>query len=164
MTGDFNIRDSNWNSLYLFHSIHSNLLVNIVDTFDLSLSYSNNSVPIRYSNSVINLMFFRLNTLEFDNHTILPELQYFYNHTSLGVDIHIIEEFIQDKRHIIIKGSKEDSKFTCELIENIKRINTSQLMDRKSLELAVQEFIRILNLLWQKHSKCIKITKHSKEW
>ena len=43
-------------------------------------------------------------------------------------------------------------------------VNTSQLMDKESLKLAVQEFIRILNLLWQKHSKCIKIKKHSKEW
>jgi len=100
MTGDFNIKDSNWDPLYPFHLIHSNLLVDIADAFDLSLSYSTNSISIRYldnrnnSNSVIDLMFLKPNTLEFENYIILPELQYPSNHASLVVDIHIIEEFI----------------------------------------------------------------------
>ena len=38
MTGDFNIRDSNWDPLYPFHLIHSNLLVDIANAFDISLS------------------------------------------------------------------------------------------------------------------------------
>jgi len=80
MTSDFNIRNSNWNPFYLFHLIHSNLLVDIANDFDLSLSHSTNSIPTRYldngnnSNSVIDLMFLRPNTLEFDNYTIPPEL------------------------------------------------------------------------------------------
>jgi len=79
MTSDFNIRNSNWNSFYLFHLIHSNLLVDIADDFDLSLSYSTNFIPTRYldngnnSNYIIDLMFLRPNILEFDNHTIPPE-------------------------------------------------------------------------------------------
>jgi len=109
-------------------------------------------------------MFLRLDVLEFDNYTILPESQYPSDHALLIVDIHIIKEFIQDKRCTIIKGSKEDLKFISTLIKSIKRISTSQLMDKESLELIVQEFIRILNLLWQKHFKCIKITKHLKKW
>jgi len=42
MTGDFNIRDSNWNPSYPFHSVHSNLLIDIVDTFNLSFLHSTN--------------------------------------------------------------------------------------------------------------------------
>jgi len=75
----FNIRNSNWDPSYTFHLIHSNLLVDIADSFDFSLLHSTNSVPTRYldnennSNSIINLMFLRPNVLEFDNHTILPK-------------------------------------------------------------------------------------------
>jgi len=77
MTGDFNIRDSNWDPLYLFYSIHSNLLIDITNAFDLLLSHSTNFIPTRYldnrnnSNSIIDLMFLKP---EFDNYTILSEL------------------------------------------------------------------------------------------
>ena len=169
MTGNFNIRDSNWDSLYLFYLIHSNLLVDIIDAFNISLSHSTNSVPTRYLdnrnnlNSVIDLMFLRPNVLEFDDHTIPPESQYPSDHTLLVVNIHIINEFIQDKRCTIIKGSKKNLNFISELIESVKRIDTSQLTNKELLELAIQEFIRISNLLWQKYSKCIKTTKHLKK-
>ena len=133
--------------------IHSDLLIDIADAFDISLSHSTNFVPTRYLdnennlNFVIDLIFLRSNTLEFDNHTILLELHYPSDYTPLVVDIHIIEEFVQDKRCTIIKGSEKNLKFTSKLTENIKKINTSQLMDKKLLELTVQEFARILNLL-----------------
>jgi len=80
MTSDFNIRDSNWNLDYPFHSVHSNLIFDIVNTFNLSFSYSTCPISIRYLdnsrnlNLVINLMFFRLNSSELDNYSILPEL------------------------------------------------------------------------------------------
>ena len=80
MTGDFNIRDSNWDLDYLFHSVHSNFLFDIVDIFNLFFSYSTHSISTRYLdnsknlNSVINLMFLRPNSLELDNYSILPRL------------------------------------------------------------------------------------------
>jgi len=70
---------SNFN-LDSFHLIHSNLLINVTDSFDLLLSQSTNQVSTRYSdnisdtNSVINFMFLRPNFLEFDNYTIHSEL------------------------------------------------------------------------------------------
>ena len=73
MTDDFNIRDSNWDSDYPFHFVHSNLLFDIIDTFNLSFSYSTHPVPIRYldnsenSNSVINSIFLWPNSSELDN-------------------------------------------------------------------------------------------------
>ena len=42
ITGDFNIRDNLWNSYYLYHSIHSDLLFDIADFFFLGLSVSTN--------------------------------------------------------------------------------------------------------------------------
>jgi len=79
MTNDFNIRDSDWNPSYPFHLVYSDLLIDIADVFNLSFSYSTNSVPTRYldndnnSNFIIDLIFLRSNFLEFDSHTIFPE-------------------------------------------------------------------------------------------
>jgi len=80
MTGDFNIRDSNWDLDYPFHFVHSNLLFDIVDIFNLFFSYSTHPISTRYLdnsknlNPVINLMFLRPNSLELDNYSILSEL------------------------------------------------------------------------------------------
>jgi len=103
MTGDFNIRDNNWNPSFLFHLIHSDLLTDIMDSLDLFLSNPTNQVPTRYldnandSNSVINLMFLRPNSSEINNHTIHSDLQYSSDYAPLTVNISIMEEFIPDK-------------------------------------------------------------------
>ena len=49
MTGDFNIRDSLWNSTFPFHSSVSNDLIIIANSFNLSLSTPTNPCPTRYS-------------------------------------------------------------------------------------------------------------------
>jgi len=45
ITGDFNIRDNNWNLLYLYHSTYVDILREISDYFNLELSISINQVP-----------------------------------------------------------------------------------------------------------------------
>ena len=45
ITGDFNIRDNNWNLLYLYHSTYVDILKEISDYFNLELSISINQVP-----------------------------------------------------------------------------------------------------------------------
>ena len=40
MAGDFNIRDKNWDPLFPFHSIHSDLLTDITDSLEVFLSNS----------------------------------------------------------------------------------------------------------------------------
>jgi len=82
----------------------------------------------------------------------------------LVVNISIINEFIQNRQFKIIKNSKEEEKFIAELIEVVREINTSCLESKESLKVIVQEFSRIMDYLWQKHSKCVNITKHSKTW
>jgi len=56
--------------------------------------------------------------------------------------------FVQNKRCTIIKNSKEKEKFIFELIEAIKKIDTSYLVDKELLKLIVQEFVRSLDLMW----------------
>jgi len=144
ITSNFNIRDSNWDPLYPFHLVYSNLLVDITDAFDLFFSYSINSFFFtKYLdnennlNSVIDFIFLRPNFLEFNSYTIFLELWYSLDHALLVVDIHITKEFIQDKRCTIVKNSKEKEEFTSDLIEAIKKINISYLVNKESLELAV---------------------------
>ena len=79
MIGDFNIRDSLWDPFYNFHSLISDDLFMIVDSFDLDLSVPIDQIPTRYSddannsNSVIDLMFLQCNSLEINSHTIHPD-------------------------------------------------------------------------------------------
>ena len=79
MLENFDIRNSNWDPSFLYHSHYCDLFTDIVDSMNLCMSKFTNQVPIRYldnssnSNLVIDLMFFHPNLLEFNNHTIHPE-------------------------------------------------------------------------------------------
>jgi len=55
MTGDFNIRDSSWDPLFLHHSSHSNILTDITDSFNLCISKPTNQISTRYSDNLNNL-------------------------------------------------------------------------------------------------------------
>jgi len=148
MTGDFNIRDSIWDLDYSYYLVYSNLLFDIANVFNLSFLHPTHSVLTKYSdnsknlNSVINLMFLRPNSLELDNHSILPKSQYLSDHVPLVVDIQIIKEFIPDIRCIIIKNSEEEMKFTSDVIKNFKNIDILHLISKESLEVMVQEITR----------------------
>ena len=45
MIGDFNIRDNDWDLTYLYHSIYNNVLMEVVNSFDLKLSTPVYQVP-----------------------------------------------------------------------------------------------------------------------
>jgi len=45
MTEDFNIRNNDWNLLYLYHSVYTDMLWEVTDSFGLELSSSINLVP-----------------------------------------------------------------------------------------------------------------------
>ena len=104
MTGDFNIRDSIWNSKFLYHSFHSDILFEVTDSFHLELFRPTKQVPTRYSdnhqdsNSVINIMFLRLESLEYDNHIIYPDWRLTSDHTPLTIDISIFKKYIQTRK------------------------------------------------------------------
>ena len=100
MMGDFNIRDSLWNPNYPHHSIHSDLLLDIANSFFLGLFILVNPVSTRYpnnnqdSNSVLDLMFLRFGSAELSNHYIYPNWQLALDHILLTITIPIIKEYI----------------------------------------------------------------------
>ena len=108
-------------------------------------------------------MFLRLESSEYDNHTIYPNLRLISDHVLLTVDILIFEEHIQT-RCMLVKNSKEEDKFVNELIKTIKEINTENIHNKNVLDQTVQEFASTMERLWYKHSKIVNITKHLKEW
>ena len=91
-------------------------------------------------------------------------MRYLSDHTPLTFDISITEKFIQDKRCTIIKNSKEEEKFTLDLIQEFKNIDTSNISNKDTLELIIQKYKRLSETAWVKHSYCVNITKHSKDW
>jgi len=104
MIGDFNIRDSLWDSVFPFHSSVSNDLTIIADSFNLSLSTLTNSCPTRYSdtagelNSVIDLMFLCCGSYELNCHSIHPGNCLSSDHAPLSIEIPIIEKVIQSSK------------------------------------------------------------------
>ena len=102
--GDFNIRNNNWDLLYLHHSTHMESLKDIANSFNLELSTPIDQVPTQYTdnfqdmNLVLDLMFLCANTEEFNNYFILPSLQEPSDHILLVVHITIEKEFIQEKK------------------------------------------------------------------
>ena len=63
MTGNFNIRNSNWDLFYSYYLAYSDILLEVADFSYLRFSISINQVPTQYTdnsnnpNSVIDLMF-----------------------------------------------------------------------------------------------------------
>ena len=140
MTGDFNIRDSNWDLSYPYHLIYSDMLREIADGFNLELSIPINLVSTRYIDnlqdlsSVLDLIFFWADSEEFNNHCISLDLYNLSNHTSLSVLIIIEEELIQERKQTIIKNSKEEKEFVNELKIKISEMDMTNILDSNTLE------------------------------
>ena len=100
MMGNFNIRDSIWDSNFPFHSSHSNSLFDIVDLFSLDISKPLKNVPTRFSdnnhntNSVLDLVFLCPSSPEFNYHHIHPNWRLSSDHALITINISICEERI----------------------------------------------------------------------
>ena len=100
MMGNFNIRDSIWDSNFLFHSSHSDSLFNITDLFSLDISKPLKNIPTRFSdnnhnaNSVLNLVFLCPSSPEFNHHCIHPNWRLSSDHALITVKVPICEERI----------------------------------------------------------------------
>ena len=76
----------------------------------------------------------------------------------------IDKEFIQDKRHTIMKNSQEEIEFTTNFIKGFRNINTLNISDKNSLECIVQKYTKLLESTWFKYLCLVNITRQSKDW
>jgi len=170
MTGDFNIRDSLWDSSFSHHLFISDNLIIIADSFNLKLSILINPVPTRYSNtdresnSVINLIFLRYGSTELNNHSIYSNRCLFSNHAPLTVSIPIVEKNVHLSKLLILKNSEEEVAFVKKVTTIIKNLDTFNLTDCDKLKDVVNLFVSKIEQAWGKNANQINITKHSKKW
>ena len=170
MMDDFNIRDSLWDPSFPFHSLISDDLIMIADSFDLTLSSLTNPGPTRFSdtigesNMVIDLMFLRYRSEELDNHSILPDSRLSSDHAPLLIDIPISSKIIHSSKLSIIPKSEQETEFIKNIISNISTMDTSNIEDIEKLEQVVNLLRSIVDQVWSKNAKKSKITKHSKQW
>ena len=170
MAGDFNIRDSLWDSTFPFHSSISDDLIMIADSFDLSLSTPTNPGPTRFSdtigesNSVIDLMFLHYGSVELDNHSILPNCHLSSDHAPLIIDIPIVDEFISMSKFAIPPNSEHETNFIKDVISNFSKLDTSHIENTNNLESTVNQLRVIVDQMWVKNTKKSRYSKHSKQW
>jgi len=78
--------------------------------------------------------------------------------------IAIEDENIDEVKYSIAKNSKEEANFVKDVLIAIKKINISDLLNISKLEEVVNSLMSSINSVWNKNSKHVKITKHSKSW
>jgi len=151
MTGDFNIRDNLWDLSFLFHSLISDNLIIIADSFNLALSTPTNSCLTRYSNtvgesnSVIDLMFLRYGLSKLDRHSTHPKNHLSSDHALLSIDISIHKEVIHTLKLSILPKSNQEISFIKEIILNFKNLNMSDIGNMEKLESIVNQFRAIID-------------------
>jgi len=100
MTGNFNIKDSNWNPNVYYYSIHMEDLMSIADSLDLDLVSPTNPSPTRFAdnhcdfNSVLDFVFMDPTNPGFNKHTLNPDICLPSDYVPLIIDISIKEENI----------------------------------------------------------------------
>jgi len=119
LTGDFNIRDSDWDPSFRHHSSHTDDLITITDSLGLELSSPLNSSPTRFAdnpcdtNSIIDLIFLPPGNSGFGQHTLHPEIHKPSDHIPL---ISIGEINTNTNIWSIKKDSKEEKEFISSLV------------------------------------------------
>ena len=170
MTGDFNIRDSLWDTAFPHHSTISDNLMIVADSFNLALSSPTNSYPTRYSNtvgeanSIIDLMFLRYGSSQLNQHSIHPDSHLASDHTPLTITIPIADKIVSTSKLSIPQNSKQETTFVEEIIVIFKNLETSNITDKDNLENTVNHLKALIKQAWTKNAKHSRITKHSKQW
>ena len=170
MTGNFNIRDSLWDTSFSHHFTISNDLMIVADLFNLVLSTPTNSCPTRYSdtvgeaNLVINLMFLWYRSSKLNQHSIYLDCYLSSDHTPLTIIIPITDEIISISKLSIPQNSKQETVFVKEIISIFKNLETSNITNKDNLENTVSYLETLRNQVWTKNTKWLRITKHSKQW
>jgi len=169
MTGDFNIRNNDWDPNYPHHSVHTEDLLTLAKSLGLDLSPPINPGSTRFvdnlrdTNSVIDLAFINPNNSGFGQHFLHPELRRPLDHVPLIIEVSINETNIDNSFWSISKDSEEEKNFIKAITDNTLALDTSDITFKENLEVIVQRLASIFNEAWYSQAKKKHITKHSKE-
>ena len=170
MTGDFNIRNSLWDTVFPHHSTISDDLMIVADSFNLALSSPTNPCPTRYSdtvrgaNSIIDLMFLQYGSSKLNQHSIHPDSRLTLDHAPLTITIPIADEIISISKLSIPPNSEQETVFVKEIIVIFKNLETSNITNKDNLENNVNHLEMLIKQAWTKNAKHSRIMKHSKQW
>ena len=170
ITGDLNIRDSKQDPNYPFHSIHSNSLLDIANSFSLDISNPIENVPTRFSdndhnaNFVLDLVFLCPSFPEFNQYCIYPDWRLLSDHAPITIKVSIHKERILHSQYLLAKRSDEEKQFIKNIIQIIKNLNMFSIQNTENLEKIVHLFTSKIKESWQRNLKLVKITRHSKAW
>jgi len=95
-------------------------------------------------------MFLQFRSDELDNHSIYPDWRLTSDHAPLMIMIPIVEEHIQIRKQMIVKGSEEESVFIKKLIKTFKDIDTSDLSNIERLENVILNLANLMERIWVK--------------
>ena len=95
---------------------------------------------------------------------LITEWRLSSDYAPLTISIPIKEQHIYNGKCSIAKGSVEEKVFIKDMIKDFTTIDTSNLIDIKSLEITVDIFALAINRAWEKNSKIVSICKHLKSW
>ena len=169
MTGDFNIRNNDWDPNYLHYSAHTEDLFTLVESLGLDLSLPINPSPTRFAdnprdtNSVIDLAFINPNNSGFGQYSLYPELRRFSDYVPLIIEVGINETYIDNSFWSICKDREEEMNFIKAITDNTLALDTSNITSKENLETIVQRLANIFNEAWYSQAKKKHIMKHSKE-
>jgi len=169
MTGDFNIRDNDWDPNYPHYSAHTKDLFTLAESLGLDLSPPINPSPTRFAdnphntNSVINLAFINPNNSGFSQYSLHPELHRLSDHVPLIIEVSINETNIDNSFWSICKDNEKEKNFIKVITDNTLTLNILNITSKENLEAIVQQLANIFNEAWYSQAKKKHITKHSKE-
>jgi len=117
ITGDFNIRDSNWDPNFHNYSAHTDDLITITDSLGLELSPFLNPSLTRYTdnprntNSVLDLVFLSPSNSGFEQYSFYPEMWKPLDYISLIIEVEIKEVNVDITIWSIKKDSDDEKEF-----------------------------------------------------
>jgi len=170
MTGNFNIRDNDWDPNYPHHSVHTEDLLTLAESLGLDLSPPINPGPTRFAdnphdtNSVIDLAFINPNNSGFGQHSLHSKLRRPSDHVPLIIEVSINETNIDNSFWSISKDSEEEKDFIKAITDGTLALDTSNITSKENLGAIAQQLAGIFNEAWYSQAKKKCITKHSKEW
>jgi len=85
------------------------------------------------------------------------------DHTSLIIDIPIIDKFINTSKLSIALNSEQEMAFVKDLITILKNVETSNITNKDNLKDIINCIGTFINRAWTKNAKQSRISRHSKQ-